>query len=125
MQVTKQKHPGRIAAGKKLAEFNRQKKLNKLAKEKLVKGEEEQQVKTSNYTVVVKEDQSDLKYKIAGAVVLVAGIGWFASKFLYKQHTCPKAKQQTKQQTELEEVNIKTNKQVTSKSSNPDPFIMQ
>ena len=54
-KVTSNKKPGRVAAGKRLAEWNRQKKLNDQTKQKLLVNDEDEVVKMP----IIKEVKED------------------------------------------------------------------
>ena len=78
------KSPGRVEAGKRLAEWNRQKKLNAQAKQQLIKQEDSvipvQHVKTS---VDQQPDQQAIggDYKTVGVVILIGVVDYFGYKY--------------------------------------------
>lgn len=119
------KNPGRVAAGKRLAEYNRQKKLNKLSKEKLINQEE-----TPATPLVMpaeqKESQSNtlsqkLDFKTLGVIVLIAVGGYLAYK--YTRASPPKpTKQSGEPNTKTEETKSRPQRSVKCPS---DPFLMQ
>ena len=88
--VTKTKNPGRIAAGKKLVEHNKQ---NKVQKQNIKKKTEEKE-STSVTLSEPKETSSDAKSSYITYVIFGVGIAAaVAAKYLYKiykpNHTCP------------------------------------
>ena len=131
------KNPGRVEAGKRLAEFNRQKKLNNITKEKLIdqkSGEEERppaiHVKQKDSNLESQSITQALDYKTLG-IIFVGGVGCY---FAYKNITPRSSKQETKQKehnTKHTEPNIKhvepkeeiKNKPIHQGAS--DPFLMQ
>ena len=64
-QVTKQKNPGRVKAGKKLAERNKLKKLNK---------------EISSTTTTTSNDNNNIMVYLVGGSVVLAGIAVLVNK---------------------------------------------
>ena len=116
-KVTSNKSPGRIAAGKRLVEWNRQKKLNNQTKQKLL-ANEENEVKIP---ITKEEEKLFNKSWIIGGGLVAVGYGGYK---LYKWYMQPRTiKLHKLQETEPKTVKNKEEKQTTVKSV-PDPFKM-
>ena len=92
--TTVTKNPGRVEAGKKLAEWNRQQKHNKAVKQKILSGEQQQAVEASVDTQKKDPPKTD-SYLIYGIAVI--GIGYTAYT-LWKNKSPTKEKPLTKQE---------------------------
>ena len=116
-KVTSNKSPGRIAAGKRLVEWNRQKKLNNQTKQKLL-ANEENEVKIP---ITKEEEKFFNKSWIIGGGLVAVGYGGYK---LYKWYMLPRTTKLHKlQETELKSVKNKEEKRTNIKSV-PDPFKM-
>ena len=86
------KKPGRVEAGKRLAEWNRQKKLNQKAKQNIM-SEVEQTPKIPEVTKVIQTDQesksSFLSYKKVAVVAVVGGGGYLLYKLWQSKYKVP------------------------------------
>ena len=113
-KVTKQKHPGRVESGKRLAERNRLKKLeekNKEHKEKIITQEESKEERQNN--TIEKPVEVNI-YKTSNvALFLLAGV---VGGGIYIYRKWKTNKNETKE--------IKT-KEVKSEPEKPDPFYME
>ena len=76
-EVTKSKHPGRVAAGKRTAELNRKRK------EDLLSNREKVPPQVDSGTESVHGGNSSWKY--GGAVAIVVGVGFFALYFYHEK----------------------------------------
>lgn len=97
-QVTKQKNPGRVKAGKKLAERNKLKKLNK---------------EISSTTTTTSNDNNNIMVYLVGGSVVLAGIAVLVKYSKTKTTTI------TEPETKIIE------KSEDSKPQKRDPFIMK
>ena len=116
-KVTSNKSPGRIAAGKKLAEWNRQKKLNNQTKQKLL-ANEENEVKIPTTTKEGKEKSN--KIWIIGGGLVAVGYGGYK---LYKWYIQPKTIKTNKSQPKITKTQEEKQSTINLKSA-PDPFQM-
>eukprot|EP00745_Piridium_sociabile_P022166 TRINITY_DN343_c0_g1_i4.p1 TRINITY_DN343_c0_g1~~TRINITY_DN343_c0_g1_i4.p1 ORF type:complete len:158 (-),score=23.52 TRINITY_DN343_c0_g1_i4:133-606(-) len=119
------KNLGRVAAGKKLAEWNRQKKINEQAKQKLLThGDNDQTVPPAPPvpTQPTKHESNQIPYKVVGLIIVGVGGYLFYTKYMKQKPT----KQVESQKIEPEKEQ-KTSKSQPSKCLKPpsDPFVMQ
>ena len=88
VQVTKAKHPGRVAAGKKLVEFNRKKKEEQIKNKSQVDLSDEpsaNEVESSTSSSTSSSTYSS--YSTGAAIVAIAGVAVF---LLWKHDISPK-----------------------------------
>ena len=86
-RVTKTKHPGRVASGKRLAGWNRKNKEN-LVKNKEQVESSDQQVESSNLSSDQQEPQSQTSTVVyGGALAIVAVIG--VALYIYRKKSAP------------------------------------
>ena len=117
-KVTKEKHPGRIESGKRLAERNRLKKLeakNKEHKEKIITQEEEPKEEYNQNKIIEKQKEVNI-YKTSDiALLILVGVGvggfYFGNKLIQKWKT-------NKNETKTKEIK-------TYVDEKPDPFYME
>jgi hypothetical protein len=119
------KNLGRIAAGKRLAEWNRQKKINEQAKQKLLThGNNDQTIPRvpPAPTQPTKHESNQIPYKVVGLIIVGVGGYLFYSKYMKPKPT----KQVVTQKIEAEKEQ-KTPKSPPAKclKPQPDPFLMQ
>ena len=114
--MTSNKNPGRIAAGKKLAEWNRQKKLNNQTKQKLL-ANEENEVKIP---ITKEEEKFFNKSWIIGGGLVAVGYGGYK---LYKWYIQPKTIKTNKSQPKITKTLEEKQSTINLKSA-PDPFQM-
>ena len=113
--VTKTKSSGRVAAGKRLAEFN---KLNKVQKQKMKKGTD-QETKTMT-APPQKETSSNTNKSYINYVVFGGGLAALVvGAYFYKQKKCPQKKEPVKAE---KEESIPSQK---IPCKNIDPFYME
>lgn len=106
------KKPGRVEAGKKLAEWNRQKKLNQKAKQNIM-SEVEQTPNIPEVTKVTQTDQelksSFLSYRKVAVAAVVGGGGYLLYKLWQGKY---KVSEKPKSETPKSETPKPTNKAV-------------
>jgi hypothetical protein len=118
-KVTKEKSPGRVAAGKRLAESNRLKRLeekNKQEKEKIIHKEtilKEEDEEPQNKTIEKPTEKNISDISILLLVGVVGGGFYFGNKLIQKWKT---------NQSSLKIETKETTKFVNEK---PDPFYME
>lgn len=114
------KHPGRIAAGKRLAEWNKNKKINEQTKKQILEPNEEPIEKTLQPSLPeTKSSKPSSSYMIL--TMSVAGVGLFGY-MLYNQYI---KQHKTKPPEVLNKPNL--NKEIPKSKQptiNPDPFLM-
>lgn len=115
-KVTKEKNPGRVESGKRLAEHNRLKRLeakNKEQKEKIITQEEEPKKEEYNQNKIIEKPTEIKIYKTSNlALFLLAGMiggGIYISQ---------------KWKTNKNSPEVKT-KKIKSEPEKPDPFYME
>eukprot|EP00745_Piridium_sociabile_P027427 TRINITY_DN441_c0_g2_i1.p2 TRINITY_DN441_c0_g2~~TRINITY_DN441_c0_g2_i1.p2 ORF type:complete len:163 (-),score=16.64 TRINITY_DN441_c0_g2_i1:115-603(-) len=119
------KHPGRIAAGNRLAEWNKQKKNNERAKQKLMTNSTNEQTLPPEASPILrqpaKHEPPQIPYKAVGMITLGAGCYLFYTKYMKPKPT----KQVVTQKIETEKEQ-KTPKSQPTKCLKPqhDPFLM-
>ena len=114
--VTKQKSPGRVAAGKKLAEYN---KRNKEQKQK-IKEEPEQEIKEPEQIKEVEQIKESEETETSNPYInyiFLGGLGLLSFGYIYKKFL------QVKKVEPKEEVKTKEDKPVVK--CNKDPFYME
>ena len=123
-KVTKEKHPGRVASGKRLAERNRLKKLeakNKEYKEKILEEskEEPREVEEKIIEKAAVKNEYNIGYRTKNIsllllVVFVGGGFYFRDKIIQKWKS-----------GENSEKSLEKTKEVKSEPEKPDPFYME
>ena len=115
------KHPGRVAAGKRLAEWNRNKKINEQTKKQIVEPNEEEPVEKTLQTSLPETKSS----KSSGYIILtISAVGASAFGYLfYKQYI---QQEKPTRSVILNKPNLDKEipKPKQQQSINPDPFIM-
>lgn len=113
-KVTKEKHPGRVESGKRLAERNKLKKLeekNKEHKEKIITQEEEPKEKINTREIEKPSLKNAKNISLLLLVVFAGGGFYFRDKIIQKWKS--------------EANSEKTTKEVKSEAVKPDPFYME
>jgi hypothetical protein len=118
-KVTTEKSPGRVAAGKRLAESNRLKRLeekNKQEKEKIIQKEtilKEEDEEPQNKTIEKPTEKNISDISILLLVGVVGGGFYFGNKLIQKWKT-----NQSSSKTEAKEA-------IKFVNEKPDPFYME
>ena len=115
------KHPGRVAAGKRLAEWNKNKKINEQTKKQILEPKEEPIEKTLE-TALPKTKSSNLSSYIFLSITAAGVFGYLLYNQYIKQHKTTKPEVLDKVLDKpLLDKEIPKSKQPTI---NPDPFVM-
>ena len=117
------KNQGRVAAGKRLAEWNKQKQMNKEAKEKLInKSEDLKGLDTSHSNSVssVNYVSSVMDYKTLAIVIIGGGLVVLYNKYKVNKSQKPKSKSE-----ELSANNKSSAEEQLPPKSVQDPFYME
>ena len=128
------KNPGRVSAGKRLAEWNKTNKSNKQAKERLLNNSEEDYKPVNpvssdvSYVNTVRPNTNSsvdysVGYKILG-VVAIGGCGYFAYN-LYNKYKLNKPPNQQSRSEELSSNKEPIVKEQLSNQPVHDPFHME
>ena len=118
--VTKSKSPGRVAAGKKLAEYNKRNKELKQSMMKQTKTTIQQPTQTaSSQPSKTNETQSYTNYILLGGLAAVV-VGGYLYKIYVPKHKCIQRQPESQPSEPAKEVNTPE-----KTPSGCDPFIME
>lgn len=113
------KHPGRVEAGKRLVEWNKQTKLNQQAKEALRSDEENTK---THFSPKVKQQQSPVSYS---NLYMIAGVVLMSGFYLgYRLYNKSKVKPQAVESEVINTGKEQSVKEQLPKKSVHDPFDM-
>jgi len=108
-KVTKEKHPGRVESGKRLAERNKLKKLeakNREYKEKIITQEEQPREEPKQENIIIEKP---VEYKTSNIVYLVLAGVVGGGIYIYRKM----------------KTNKKETREVKTEPEKPDPFFME